>query len=512
MPPRTSFKADASFFEKIAIGVIGAEAVQRELSSFGHQVIELERGALDTKLWKDVKRKRVRIPDLVCSKCGQRIESRAKTRPELSMSHSPGDSERAWDSGMMPDDWIAFPICESISRREWSQGQLAHGDSYWHERRWSHWRSEGAINIFSVGSFRKSLPKPKPAKGVTEGSETQVFWPAIFSRQKGKITRIESGVIRYVGYGEAKERFLRLSRSSGEILSPAVVEGEQIRQHQVIAAAVSPLGAKEISCRGGLTEDGVASMLRSRQQTVRYTGCRLAKVLRHGSLLALLSDLARDPAEDIYTRLEARSYLVSVSGRDARDEFGDFLAPSVDDSWRLESIVALADTSSSSALELLKSVLQDQDSPFFLRAASAWALSHFPGEEAASALVSTFDSLELDLRREAMMALVKSGGSTLGPAMRGLVEGSSDVAAGCFEALRRIGTVPVETLKDFAEGGRNPEWVLWLLAGLPRSRVMPTISAWQRSRPDLYFALSVLWSFFESWVSELWEVNPGPRA
>ena len=512
MPPRTSFKADASFFEKIAIGVVGAEVVQRELTSFGHQIVELERGALDTKLWKDVKRKRVRIPDLVCAKCGQRVESRAKTRPELSMSHSPGDSERAWDFGMMPDDWIAFPICESTSRREWSQGQLAHGDSYWHERRWSHWKSGGVINIFSVGSFRKSLPKPKPAKGVTEGSEIQVFWPATFSPLEGKITRIESGVIRYVGYGESKERFLRLSRSNGEILSPAVVEGEQIRQHQVIAAAVAPLGKGEVSCRGGLTEDGVASMLRSRQQTVRYTGCRLAKVLRLNSLSALLTDLARDPAEDIYTRLEARSYLVAVSGRDAHEEFGGSLAPSVDAPWRLESIIALADTPSSSALELLKSVLQDQGSPFFLRSASAWALSHFPGEEAASALVSTFDSMELDLRREAIVALVKSGDSALEPALKGLADGSSDVAAGCFEALRRIGIAPVETLKDLAESGRASEWVIWLLASLPRSRVMPAIMAWQRSRPDLYFALSVLWSFFESWVSEIWEVSPGPRA
>jgi hypothetical protein len=139
-------------------------------------------------------------------------------------------------------------------------------------------------------------------------------------------------------------------------------------------------------------------------------------------------------------------------------------------------------------------------------------LSHFPGEEAASALVSTFDRMELDLRREAVIALVKSGGSALEPALKGLAEGSSDVAAGCFEALRQIGTAPVETLKDFAESGRSPEWVIWLLASLPRSRVMPAISAWQISRPDLYFAISVLWSFFESWVSETWEVNPGSRA
>ena len=75
--PRYSFKADASFFEKITIGAIGARAVAADLDRRGHEIFELENGATTTKLWKDVKRKRVRIPDLVCRRCGMRVESRA---------------------------------------------------------------------------------------------------------------------------------------------------------------------------------------------------------------------------------------------------------------------------------------------------------------------------------------------------------------------------------------------------------------------------------------------------
>ena len=72
-----------------------------DLASHGHRFIERERGSTDTKLWKDVKRKRVRIPDLLCLNCGTRIECRAKTDLELAMSHSPTDAERAWDFGMV---------------------------------------------------------------------------------------------------------------------------------------------------------------------------------------------------------------------------------------------------------------------------------------------------------------------------------------------------------------------------------------------------------------------------
>ena len=81
--PRLSFKPDSSFFRKITVGAVGTRAVAADLAQQGHDMVELERGSTDTKLWKDVKRKRVRIPDLVCRRCGLRIESRAKVKAEL---------------------------------------------------------------------------------------------------------------------------------------------------------------------------------------------------------------------------------------------------------------------------------------------------------------------------------------------------------------------------------------------------------------------------------------------
>src|SRR3989344_2744785 len=107
-----SFKTDSSFFNKIAIGAVGSRTVKKDLANRKHTMVELERGSLEAKIWKDVKRKRVRIPDLVCTQCGQRVEVRAKTEPKISMSHSPTIPERRWDYGMTGTDWIAFPLCE----------------------------------------------------------------------------------------------------------------------------------------------------------------------------------------------------------------------------------------------------------------------------------------------------------------------------------------------------------------------------------------------------------------
>lgn len=128
--PRLALKPDSSFFRKIVIGAVGARAVEGDLRALGHEIVELERGSLDTKLWKEVKRKRVRIPDLLCIRCGRRVESRAKTKLDLSMSHSPTDESRSWDFGMVDEDWLAFPVCEVKDEDYWSAGRLADVSSY----------------------------------------------------------------------------------------------------------------------------------------------------------------------------------------------------------------------------------------------------------------------------------------------------------------------------------------------------------------------------------------------
>ena len=156
-------------------------------------MVELERGSTETKLWKEVKRKRVRIPDLVCTRCGQRAESRAKTKAELSMSHSLTDQERAWDFGMVEGDYIGFPVCEAIDEKYWSAGRLQSEASYWHERNWVRWQLKGKINYFRVATFRGSPHTKVSTKGVTEGSETSVSWNTVFCSRDGAIEKLDAG-------------------------------------------------------------------------------------------------------------------------------------------------------------------------------------------------------------------------------------------------------------------------------------------------------------------------------
>lgn len=192
MAARNAFKTNSSFFRMLAIGAVGAQAVQQYLNSLGHNVIELERGSLGTRIWRDVKRKRVRIPDLCCTRCGTRVESRAKTNADLSMSHSPSDAERAWNYGMLDSDWIAFPIL-SAEEGVWSSSDLRESRSLWRERTITNWRVEGRINLFTVAPFRRVAWKQLKPKGVTEGSEIKVKWKARFAPGNGSVVGTSSG-------------------------------------------------------------------------------------------------------------------------------------------------------------------------------------------------------------------------------------------------------------------------------------------------------------------------------
>ena len=212
---------------------------------------ELERGSTDTKLWKDVKRKRVRIPDLVCLRCGLRIESRAKTKADLSMSHSPMDEARVWDFGMVDSDVVAFPVCEANDESYWSLGRLDAVESYWHERNWVKWRTSGVINYFRVGSFRSTPPSGSSTKGVTEGSETSISWKAAFSTRSGTVEAVGPGTVKIRRASDDHRYTWRI----GADQSIRVKAGQTVRVNQAIASSVDVMSlARDFPTRGQLAQ------------------------------------------------------------------------------------------------------------------------------------------------------------------------------------------------------------------------------------------------------------------
>ncbi len=504
MPPRNSFKSNSSFFRMLAVGAVGSQAVQRDMNGLGHDVVELERGSLSTRIWRNVKRKRVRIPDLCCTRCGVRIESRAKTAPDLSMSHSPSDAERSWHYGMLDEDLVAFPIVEP-TEKVWSDGGLRDLRSMWRERTLTTWRLAGCVNVFTVGAFKAVAPKQKEAKGVSEGSEVQVQWKAKFAPWHGSILDTTARRVEYTEHGGPPIKRFLLGADERAFLAP----GDEFDLNQVVAGQVPPVPRTQMACKGGCGPAEVDAMMHSRERTVRFTGAKLARLGRHSTLANTVRELANDPAEDPYVRMEARCFLCVVAGESADSQFRATLLDDTDEQMRLEAAVTLAETHTPSAFDLLRGVLLDTEQPLFLRSACAWAIGCHGTQQAAECLIQAFGDVAPEIRDEALTAVADLGSVGAVPLVKSLSAASSAIAAGAAESLRRISNVPMKDIAALAESSKST-WPAWTLAHLPRDAAAPLIAAMQQKRPDVHFAVSVLWTFLDSWIADTWTPRATP--
>ncbi len=152
------FKEDADFARYLSMGVVGTAAVARYLRErHGHRPIELERTAMSNKLWT-TKVKRLRLPDLVCLRCGLRIESRAKSKLAIVLSDS--DTEgRQWHAGGLRDhDLFAFVRVDMSTFPP----------------------EAGRPVFFTLTALRDAAPFAKRGsrKAASQGSEVSLEWPS----------------------------------------------------------------------------------------------------------------------------------------------------------------------------------------------------------------------------------------------------------------------------------------------------------------------------------------------
>ncbi len=505
MPP-LALKPDFSFFRKVALGAVGSRYVAEDLERLGHQIVELERGAMDTKLWKEVKRKRVRIPDLVCELCGLRVESRAKTKTDLSMSHSLSDHERAWDFGMVDRDVIAFPVCTAGDEEQWSSGRLKAPFSYWHERNWIHWRAQGRVNYVRVARFRAVPQDTASTKGVTEGSETSIAWKARFSRRDGFVEAVSGQRITIVRASDGH----RHTQTVPGALQMVVDAGEEVAVNQIIASRVRPENDEELRCTGVMPDGYLSQLLASRERTQRFTGVKLARLRRDGSLGAAIRGLEGDQEEDVYIRLEAVAYLVAVCGAPAEDLFAPYLA-SPDLQIQLEAVITLAEAGTEACVKMLSAILDAPEQPYFARSAAAWCLSQIGGTQASLRLVRAFGDVDRNLREEALEGIVALHSDAVPVLLAGLQEVDPAIAAGCAEALRQHGTLSADTVAELTAqlaSGNPSTWTVWLAGHLPRERLAGAVAELQETAPELHYAITLLWSFIESWIARRWELQP----
>lgn len=170
-------KVDSSFLKFVTMGAVGARRVTELMARAGLQPIELERYSRSNKIWQ-TKVKRLRLPDLLCVRTGLRVEVRAKSKLAIKMSDAPDNPDRRWNSGLAPEDVIAFVLI-----REAEDGTI---------------QAANSAEFFTVESLIATVAHSKlgPPKSASEGAERDREWPSTVATSDGEVQEVDNTRLR----------------------------------------------------------------------------------------------------------------------------------------------------------------------------------------------------------------------------------------------------------------------------------------------------------------------------
>lgn len=348
-----NFKADWSFLEKISMGAVASQEVIRQLDSCGHQIIELERYSTSNKIWS-TKIKRLRLPDLICLKCGRRIESRAKSHLDVRMSDNENNPDRRWDAGLSDKDLVAFIQCSK-------------DDNGWYPAK--------TVNYFDAKSMRDTVGKSTlgEPKSAGEGAERDRVWPTSIPSKDGEVTDIitlADKVQIKVKYDDGS-RPHTYSIKNDKGYNVYVNVGDHFEANATMIAGVPTNKTNMNSCCA--TYDFLND-LRSPVKEIRYAGVKALGYLTKNSInVNALKNLLLTEG-DHRIKLEIYASLLRL-GEDLWDEFKCYATSISEEMYRFEYVLILGELSElSNATDELCRIALDSSYASELRSAAAWGI------------------------------------------------------------------------------------------------------------------------------------------
>lgn len=469
----------------MAVGAKGTTATINRLRELGYQPIELERGSTGYKIWKKLKIKRVRVPDILCLRSGLRFESRGKTKLEISMSHSKTDPRRAWDADMRNDDFVAVVLCEKNGERPVD------------------WEIASPIHFIKVQDMRDAFEKRKISitepKGADEGSEIRVIWPSAIARKASKVISVSDKTILLSSHDLNEKQKCILPRKTFS-LHPVVREGENVAQNQIVAAVV-PIDINPV-CEQTVDINFFVERLHSASLSERYSAAKALRFIGDETTLRPLTERMLDEAEDIYVRLEAAAALAAKE----QNNGWSYLSASLNNPYptiQLETVIVLSEIVKQESQELLIKVLIDNKRDIEVRAGAAWALGEFKTPIASQTLIDTFSLASLDIKVEAARALLKIAPAQLTTLIEIFKSTSPSKREGIAWALAKAGGVDPSSLLSDASDTNLRQWVSYIV-GFSRETILEEqIASLLETDPEVHFAASVLWQLLDSWIYNL---------
>ncbi len=483
-----SYKTDDSFLEKLAIGAIGTQKVIEDLRNQKHNPVELERGSTGYKIWKTIKIKRVRVPDILCVNSGIRVESRAKTNLMISMSHSSSDETRGWDYGLKDDDFTALVVCQR------------NGDEP------VDWIADNIVQYIKISDLRRTIRDNKviqeKPKGVEEGFESRLTWPAAIASSDGTLIKIKD---RIQFKRDSDKRTISLALSKKNItLTPLVEVGQKIKRNQIIASVVQVYDS--VPHRSIDQQKYYRDLLMSLSISDRYGAAKAYSFFDGHVNISPLAERIQDTAEHIYVKLEAAAALARRNDQRGYNFIEQVLKSDYME-HRLEAVIILGEIQSESSAYLLVKVLSDANQHEEIRSGAAWALGELNIKSSIQPLVEAFNDISLPIRIESARALKKMCDKYIDIVLRHFQESNENERPGVSWALGRFGKWKIQDLLKRIDSQNMDmrQWAAYIVGNSEPNRIINDIEVLKQSDPQLYFAVTVLWKITSSWVYQLKE-------
>ncbi|MCY3785160.1 MAG: hypothetical protein OXG47_00330 [bacterium] len=471
---RMGFKEDADFARFVSMGAVGAAAVAFGLSDeHGHRMVELERYAMANKVWQ-TKVKRLRLPDLLCVRCGLRVEARAKSKLGIVLSHSDAPG-REWDAGGMRDgDLFAF-IRTDLSRFP---------------------PYAGAPVCFSKAALRASIHQARRSvpKAASEGSESTLTWPCWVPSRPGRFLEVDAeGRICYQDDLGAQRRYWQWRNWTAPrhvYLEP----GDKFDAGgTIVAGVVQPAGSR--ACAGDTWH--LSGDLCSSDPVDRYAAVRAVGMSGRRDLVDRLVAIEADTAEDWRTRLEARANLARLDAASWAPAIADgAIDDDAETERRMEAVFALTELRDGAAAHELARIADSLSLPPEVRAAAAWGLGQ-GGSRRADLLVSLGLDSDETVALHALAAIEELPHSVRDTLTHWLASEDARRAetAACLLARHRC----IDNLLDACEGsGQARLLALRALGDLPREAVR--LHAEERLTPEFTAILEPMWYGQDTWL------------
>ena len=478
-----SFKTDESFLEKISIGVIGTQQVFSVLQRQGHKPIELERGSMNYKIWKKIKIKRIRVPDILCVDNGIRVESRAKTKLEISMSHSSSDPDRGWDFGMKETDYVAIVICEKNGSEPVD------------------WIADNLVQFISIKALREAEKEQKvifvKPKGAEEGFEARINWPACIATSKGEIIEIDK-TIKY-RTEEGRIKWVGLTKG-GKRLSPLVKIGDKVQPNQILASVVNiSQTIPDTIVNSNFFLANLSSLILSE----RYAAAKALSYFNEKKVISSLLNKLTDKDEHIYVKLEVAASLCRL-GADGYT----FIRECLKDTYLqniLEAVIVLAEIKTDTANKILCNVLLDESFDPEIRAGAAWGLGEQQNKSALTSLIASFNSIDKNVKIEAARALGKLTSNYSNVILSAFNIATPNEMPGIAWALTKSNSINIYHFLDNLNSLEARQWISYIIGMQGEEKYISEIERLKNKDPEVYFAVTLLWKITTSWINGLKE-------